>query len=143
MKFLSGKAKRKVYVIAMYTLSSRNRHNKKDFVKHYLVNEALFFLFITSHLRPSLVCPLRVCLNLGEANDTVDSSVSNAHKTVLNVRFWWTSPRTLFKISKTITEPHISFTIYFKFIFFAANCDTFVQCCRTDRSLVSSTFCPT
>ena len=112
----------------------RNRHNKKDFVKHYLVNEALFFLFITSHLRPSLVCPLRVCLNLGEANDTVDSSVSNAHKTVLNVRFWWTSPRTLFKISKTITEPHISFTIYFgeRFIFFVANCGTFVQCFRTD-----------
>ena len=42
----------------------RNRHNKKNFVKHYLV---IFFLFITSHLRPSLVCPLRVYLNLGEA----------------------------------------------------------------------------
>ena len=44
----------------------------------YIVNEALFFLLITSHLRPSLVCLLRVCLNLGEGNDTMDSSVSNA-----------------------------------------------------------------
>ena len=112
---------------------NRNRHNKKYFVKHYVVNEALFF-FVYNQSSSS---------QSGMSSKGMSESWRNKwHRgffcfkclNVLNVRFWWTLPKTLFKISKMTTEPHISFTIYFgeRFIFFVANCGTFVQCFRTD-----------
>ena len=71
-------------------------------------------MFIISHLPPNLIRLLRVCLNLGKANDTMDS----------------------FKISMTITEPHITFVQFHnltlgKVFLFLANCGAFVQCFRT------------
>ena len=34
-------------------------------------------MFIISHLPPNLIRLLRVCLNLGKANDTMDSFIKN------------------------------------------------------------------
>ena len=57
---------------------------------------------VDSPLPPSLViCLLRLCLNLGEENDTMDSSISS----VVDIA------EDFIQDLHSITEPHISFII--------------------------------
>ena len=61
-------------------------------------------MFIISHLPPNLIRLLRVCLNLGKANYTMDSSIKKC--------FGGHGRLASFKISMTtteqLTEPHMT-----------------------------------